>query len=298
MSCSKPNYFLDLGVKENGKRNLKMIPQRADYNFYVLCERYGKRNILVVPCGKCENCKKDYKRQWALRCECEAKSHEKNCFVTLTFDNNHVVEEVSKADLKKFIKDLRNHGIKVRYFGCGEYGHHPITGDRNRPHYHIILFGYFPDDCKPIAKSKTNFWMYKSRFIESIWQKGLCVVQDFDSQCASYVAGYVDKKIEDEAFICMSTKPGIGYEFYRRNLDHLADTGEYIAKGGFKSKLPRYFEKVADSAFYDLSVLKEKRILMSEQITLAQCQEHGFLNVEELYKWQGRSVKKGHARNL
>lgn len=298
MSCSKPNYFLDLGIKENGKRNLKMIPQRVDYNYYILCDRYGKDNILVVPCGKCPSCQKAYKRQWSLRAECESLLYSQSCFVTLTYDNDHVVNEVSKSDLKKFIKDLRNRGIKVRYFGCGEYGHHPVTGDRNRPHYHIILFGYFPNDCKPLTKSKTGFWLFKSKFIEKVWQKGLCTVQEFDSACASYVAGYVDKKIEDEAFLIMSTKPGLGYEYYRRNLDKLADSGEYIAKGGFKSKLPRYFEKVADSAFYDLSLLKDKRLVMSEQLTLAQCQEHGFLNIEELYKWQGGTQKKSHARNL
>lgn len=101
MACEKPNYFIDLGIKENGKRNLRMIPQRADYNYEVLCDRYGDKNILVVPCGKCPSCKKAYRRMWSLRCEAEARLYKENCFVTLTLDNDNVTQEVQKSHIQK-----------------------------------------------------------------------------------------------------------------------------------------------------------------------------------------------------
>ena len=197
MSCSNPNVFIDLGKKDNGKRNLKMYPKRPDMTLERLYSLYGRDNVLLVPCGKCEGCIKQYRLQWSLRCEAEAKLHNENCFITLTYDSQHCDGKLHKEHLKEFIKKLRNRGLTIRYFGCGEYA--------SQPHYHIILFGYMPNDLSLISKSKTGFYLYKSKFIENLWQKGLCTVQEFDSAVAGYVAGYVDKKIDDkDSFLVMS----------------------------------------------------------------------------------------------
>lgn len=255
MACEKPNYFIDLGIKENGKRNLRMIPQRADYNYEVLCDRYGDKNILVVPCGKCPSCKKAYRRMWSLRCEAEARLYKENCFVTLTLDNDNVTQEVQKSHIQKFLKDLRNRGVKVRYFACGEYGHNPMTGDRERPHYHLILFGWMPNDLKPFSKTKSGNWQFTSDFIDSVWQKGFATISLFEPACAGYVAGYVDKKEDEEdGFLMMSTRPGLGYDYYRKNMEALAEFDSFISKGGFASRLPRYFETAADHAFLILLI--------------------------------------------
>lgn len=301
MACCKPNYFLDLGVKANGKRNLKMLNVKVDQNLQILQERYGDRNILVVPCGKCPSCIKAYRRMWSLRCEAEARCHPVNCFVTLTLDNDNVTKEVDKQHLKKFFKDLRNHGISVRYFACGEYGRHPLTGDRERPHYHAILFGYIPSDIKPYSKSKTGFWLYTSNFINSLWKKGFVTIQEFDPSCAGYVAGYVDKKeTEEDGFLMMSTKPGLGYDYYRKHMKELAEFDAFVSKGGFVSKLPRYFEKAADDAWYDITDLKVRRKDLAQSISLANAQIHGFKTLEEVFIYQGDKERrsKKHARNL
>lgn len=301
MACEKPNYFLDLGKKENGKRNLRMINMKVDYNLRVLQERYGDRNILVVPCGKCPSCKKAYRRMWSLRCEAEARLYKENCFLTLTLDNENLTETIQKEHLKKFFKDLRNRGCKFRYFACGEYGHHPLTGDRERPHYHVILFGYVPGDLKFWAKSKSGIDEFTSTFINDIWKKGFVTISLFNPACAGYVAGYVDKKEDDDdGFLMMSTRPGLGYEYYRKNLAQLAEFDNFVSKGGFVSKLPRYFEKVADDAWYDLTDLKANRLSTAMTISLGTAQAHGFTNLEEVYKYQGDKErrKKVNARNL
>lgn len=293
MACCKPLLFLDLGRKPNGMRNLKMIPPRVDYNIRNLTERYGDKNIIVVPCGKCPSCQKKYKLNWALRCEAEAKCHKVSCFITLTYDPEHNPGVLVKDHLKKFIKSLRNHGIMVRYFGCGEYA--------ALPHYHIILFGYMPDDLSVISKSKTGFYLYKSKFIENIWKKGLCTVQEFDSAVAGYVAGYVEKKTgKDDGFLIMSNRPGLGYEYYRRNLDKLLEHDNFISKGGFVASLPRYVDKIADQCFYDISDLKDKRLEKSETMTIGQVVAHGFSNIEEVYKYLGdlEGRRKRYARGL
>lgn len=293
MSCEKPLLFLDLGKKENGSRNLKMIPPRVDYNIRVLQQKYGEANVLLVPCGKCPSCIKNYRRQWSLRCEAEAKCHKVSCFITLTYDPEHNPGVLVKGHLKEFIKKLRNRGIAVRYFGCGEYA--------SQPHYHIILFGYMPDDLSLISKSKSGFHLYKSKFVENLWKKGLCTVQEFDSAVAGYVAGYVDKKIEDrDSFLIMSNRPGIGHDYYIRHVMKLYENDNFISKNGFVAGLPRYADKVADSFFYDLSETKDKRIDKSRKMTLAQCVQHGFSNLEEVYEYQGQIErrKKKYARSL
>lgn len=295
MSCSNPNLFLDLGLKENGSRNLKMLPKRADYNIRYLQERYGEKNILFVPCGKCPSCVKSYRLQWSLRCEAEAKCHKENSFVTLTYDPEHCDGQLHKDHLQEFIKMLRNRGIKVRYFGCGEFS------PDNRPHYHIILFGYMPKDISLISKSKTGFFLFKSKFIENLWSKGLCTVQEFDSAVAGYVAGYVDKKIEDrDSFLIMSNRPGIGHDYYIQNVMKLYEDDNFISKNGFIAPLPRYADKVADSFFYDISTNKEQRIEKSKKLSISQAVSHGFQNLEEIFKFNGQieQRRKKYARSL
>lgn len=296
MACNKPNYFIDLGKKPNGKRFLKMLPQRVDTNLRALQDRYGDKNILVVPCGKCDSCLKAYRRQWSLRCEAEARCHLNNCYLTLTLEDKNL-HEINKQDLKDFFKALRNRNIKVRYFACGEHG------DKfNRPHYHAILFGYMPSDLKFYKKSKTGFNMYTSKFLESIWKKGFVTVQEFSPETAGYVAGYVNKKIDrDDSFIVMSTKPGIGAFYYRKNMESLMKNDNFVSHGGFVASLPRYFDKVADSMFYDLEDIKDTRIEKAMKISLSTAQDHGFTNLEEVYKYQGdkeRRKQKGYVRDF
>lgn len=293
MACEKPLLFLDLGRKSNGMRNLKMIPPRVDYNLRNLADKYGADHIIMAPCGKCPSCIKNYRRQWSLRCEAEAKCHDTSCFVTLTYDPDHNPGVLVKDHLKEFIKKLRNRGIKVRYFGCGEYA--------SQPHYHIILFGYMPDDLSLICKSKTGFFLYKSKFIENLWKKGLCTVQEFDSAVAGYVAGYVDKKIDDkDSFLIMSNRPGIGHDYYIKNVMKLYEHDNFISKNGFIAPLPRYADKVADQFFYDLSDVKEARSEKSQSLTIAQCLTHGFTNMEQVFTYLGdiERNKKKYARSL
>lgn len=294
MSCEKPLVFLDRGKKVNGKRDLKFLGYVHD-SLSVLRKEYGDDRIITAPCGKCPSCIKTYRMQWSLRCEAEAKCHKVSCFITLTYDKEHRPSSLVKDDLKKFIKTLRNRGLSIRYFGCGEYS------PAGLPHYHIILFGYMPSDMVPISKSKSSFWLYKSRFIESIWAKGLCTVQEFDSAVAGYVAGYVDKKLHDrDSFIIMSNRPGIGHDYYIKNIMKLYDKDHYISKNGFIAPLPRYCDKVADQFFFDLSDVKEGRVKKSREMTLAGLNAHGFVNIEDLNYFNGlkERTKKKYARSL
>ena len=92
---------------------------------------FGRNSIprgarrLEVPCGRCIGCRLEYSRQWAVRCMHEAKMHEWNCFLTLTYDDDHLPSDLSlrPKDFTKFLKRLRSRlGYKIRFYMCGEYG--------------------------------------------------------------------------------------------------------------------------------------------------------------------------------
>lgn len=301
MSCIKPNYMIDYGPDEvTGKHKTKFVYNTGDYEFRNLAmlqhyENDGVTKVYAIPCGKCPSCIKQYRMQWSLRCEAESKLYDKNCFVTLTYDEKHNDRLLHKSHLKEFIKKLRNRGVKLRYFGCGEYS------PDSRPHYHIILFGYMPDDLKVISKSKSGFYLYKSPFIEKLWHKGLVTIQEFDSAVAGYVAGYVDKKMDQEdSFLMMSNRPGIGHDYYIKNIMQLYEHDKYISKNGFVAPLPRYADKVADSYFYDISDVKEKRQKYANKVSVGLMNLHGFQYFEELFNHNGsiESRRMKYARSL
>lgn len=145
---------------------------------------------VIIPCGHCVSCRMSYARKWSERCIMEAFCHEKNSFLTLTLDDEHLAvhkeiingkevvvghgESVRIDYLQKFFKRLRRSlGFPVRYFACGEYG--SLNG---RPHYHIILFGFYPDDIELVKVNALGDKVYQSKFLNSLWKFGHIYIGD------------------------------------------------------------------------------------------------------------------------
>lgn len=203
----------------------------------------------------------------------ELEYHSEAIFLTLTYDNDHlkyfegVQPETGEIintpglvleDLQKFIKDLRNHyrDRKIRYFACGEYGDHT-----QRPHYHLIIFGYRPSDEKFFRRDRM-FNYYVSDELSKLWPYGLHVYAEVSWDSCAYTARYVTKKLYgDDAkryddknikapFCIMSTRPGIGYEWYLDHKDMFRDDQKvYYMAGSDRSisfNKPRYFKKLDD----------------------------------------------------
>ena len=101
-------------------------------------------HAIYLPCGQCVGCRLERSRQWAVRCMHERSMHERACFVTLTYDDEHLPpgKSLNYPDVQKFLRRLRKRvGVPIRFYLCGEYG-----DDTDRPRYHICLFGFdFPD---------------------------------------------------------------------------------------------------------------------------------------------------------
>ena len=132
-----------------------------------------------VGCNQCIPCRINRRRNWVSRMILESLTVDEACFVTLTYDDEHNPRRLEKSDLQNFFKRLRKHlNFKIRYYACGEYGE-----KTKRPHYHAVIFG--------LSEVQASFFCRKA------WTSGFVYVGSFTPDSASYVAGYVCKKLDE-----------------------------------------------------------------------------------------------------
>ena len=173
---------------------------------------------ILVPCGKCIGCRLDYSRAWADRMMLELETQKKAVFLTLTYDNEHLVDcngehkkfmeiqgynrgSLYKRHLQLFMKSIRkafaNQDIKLRFYAVGEYGSWENT---HRPHYHVVLFGVGLDDF--VNKIEVGFNelkqpIYTHACVSALWPHGFVSIGDVSWKSCAYVARYVTKKALD-----------------------------------------------------------------------------------------------------
>lgn len=61
---------------------------------------------IEVPCGKCIGCRLEYARQWSVRLIHEKQFYAESCFVTLTYDDEHVPKDgsLNVRDIQLFLR--------------------------------------------------------------------------------------------------------------------------------------------------------------------------------------------------
>ena len=201
--------------------------------------------------------------------------HEKNCFVTLTYDPQSLPStgSLSKRDWQLFAKKLRKKVGSFRFFMCGEYGE-----NTNRPHYHALLFGV-NFDFDRVVYQVTPHRLYRSETLEKVWGKGRCPFGEVTFESAQYVAKYCLKKVngakaEEEGvywradpetgeawevepeFALMSRRPGIGATWFEKYKSDVFPRDGCIVEGR-KVRVPRYYDtKLSEE---ELLEYKEKR---------------------------------------
>lgn len=256
MACNKPLLgFQSYEKKANGKRIVAFSPD-------------GGTHPIALPCGRCMGCRLDRARSWALRLQLESLSHKTSCFLTLTYDEDHIPEHdsLNPTDLQRFIKRLRKRisPINIRHYCVGEYG-----GKFERPHYHAIIFGYdFPD--RRVYLDRPAGRIDNSTILTELWPFGHATVQDAGIGSFAYVSKYAVKKITGEKakqwyewvddqtgevhqripeFARMSRRPGIGADWLQKYYKDLYPKG-YVTNGkGVKFPPPEYFNKLYERWF-------------------------------------------------
>lgn len=197
---------------------------------------------LLVPCGKCFQCRIQKRQEWTIRMIHELDSWESSSFITLTYDDEHCppFHSLVKKDLQKFFKRLRKRlsydDRKIKYYACGEYG-----DQTHRPHYHAIIFGLAPTE---------------KRTLEKVWPFGFVHTGIAEPDSIRYVAQYIDKKLTgDEAIKEYTDKnreavfrilsQGIGKEFVKKNKEQIL-RNEKITHHGRPYPFPRYYIKLLE----------------------------------------------------
>lgn len=140
----------------------------------MLCSKLATRKDgQQFPCGQCQNCRINKRRDWQGRLLLEACSHGYGIFVTLTFADVGTPQVLSKSHLKVFFSALRTKISDLRFYAVGEYGTH--TG---RAHYHAHLFSNSPVlDCH----------------IREAWPYGRIHIGDTEPASLDYCLGYLLK---------------------------------------------------------------------------------------------------------
>lgn len=175
-----------------------------------------------IKCRKCNECKAEYAQEWGIRCAHEFQMRKLGAFITLTVDSTKANLFMEEKNLKKYckrcekgnryikypidytlckglildeLKRMRDNifkrtGIKIRYFGCGEYGE-----EGERPHYHILIFGYSFPDKKFLKISEKGINVYYSEELQKMWKYGMTTVQEVNTRACMYTAKYCMKKL-------------------------------------------------------------------------------------------------------
>ena len=246
----------------------------------VFWRRQDAINEFKLPCGGCEGCLLERSRQWAVRCMHEAQLWEKNCFITLTYEEPPPWNSLVHSDFQKFMKRLRKRfkGDKevvdvrtgkssrpIRFYMAGEYG-----SVRGRPHYHACIFNFAFEDLKFLRRTNSGSDLYRSAQLESLWPHGYSSVGDVTFESAAYVARYVMKKQNQDIDVHapvdletgeviqrlpeynrMSLKPGIGANFLDKYKSDVFPN-DYVVVNGHKAKPPRYYFKRLEQQDPDL----------------------------------------------
>ncbi|WGL31369.1 replication initiator protein [Dipodfec virus UOA04_Rod_986] len=205
--CLNPFYVSRETIKSSGEVYYHFVGRNVFDNRE---DEFSKVECIPIPCRNCVDCQVISSNEWTNRCMLELKRHSQSCMITLTYAGE--CSSVVKADVQFFIQDLRNYvrPQKIRYFACGEYGK---LGQR--PHYHIIVFGWRPDDLAEFFV-RDGHKVYLSDTVSDLWGRGYITVEDVSRETCRYTAKYLQKLNPPPegctpAFLMMSLKPPIGY---------------------------------------------------------------------------------------
>ncbi len=255
----------------------------------------------------------------------EASRYKTNSFLTLTYrDKNqcspaqiskrqHLPDDLSlcKSHHQKFIKRLRQAfpDRQLKYYHCGEYG-----DDNQRPHYHSAIFNLSFNDEK-LYRKNDGYPLLTSQTLEKLWGYGFATISDLHFQAASYIAGYVLKKITGEKahdhylryddngqaywlvpeYATMSTGAkkgdGIGATWFRTHHQDVFPSDDLPVPGlGIVRGVPRYYETLMED-------INPRALEDAKRIRAKFAQSHPELYTPEHLKSQYLIYKANMARH-
>lgn len=306
MSCTNPKpalLLLDANSQTGQSIRFLSWTHEGTCSYADLRRKYGKYYV-EIPCGKCDSCIEARTKSWAIRCCLEASQYEKNSFLTLTYNDKCKPKGgLCKKDLQRFIKALRNkYGPGIRYFAIGEYG-----TKFDRPHYHGIFFGFFPDDAELVKYDPiTDTKYYRSKELQHLWKFGFISVGEVTFNSCAYVARYCQKKIADlgvvrmnPEFSLMSRRPGIGENYFKEHYDSLINTDRIYININDKCFFSsfRYFDKLLERVDpAKLQELKSTRIRNGEISVASELLTRNLPAIQDYLLYQEQTIGEKYNR--
>lgn len=198
----------------------------------------------------------------------EAQMWPDNCFITLTYADEHLPEDKSLnvRHFQLFMKKLRKQYSPrtIRLFHCGEYSDPPA----NRPHYHALLFNFDFVDKKLHTLNRDGHRLYTSPTLERLWPFGYSIIGSVSFQSAAYVARYCVKKVTGTAaaahyagrkpdYATMSRRPGIGSTWYEKYKTEVYPS-DFVVRNGAKMRPPKAYDRYLE--LEDAKLLEQIKI--------------------------------------
>lgn len=258
-----------------------------------------------LPCGQCIGCRLERSRQWAIRCVHEASLYERNCFITLTYNDACLPtdQSLNVKHFQDFMKRLRfKFGAGIRFFHCGEYGE-----QFSRPHYHACLFNFDFDDKEPIHKEFTigEYTLFRSDTLDELWEhKGFGSIGEVNFETAAYVARYITKKVTGDRadahyqgrkpeYTTMSRRPGIGKGWFERYTTDVFPHDRVVLRGK-EMNPPKYYSRLFEVAYpSDFGKVKRKRKELGKELSAREPETR--LSVrEEVHELRFKQLKRGY----
>lgn len=289
--CLKPKV---LPINKNYKIKWKLS---GDFRkIYPTTNAYNR--AILIPCGKCENCRKKQSFNWAKRIEWEAwyqsyTNKRENIFLTLTYDEknkisrlfeiNSFYKKIVKQHMDDFIKKIKNktriwqngkrvYDKNISYFWVSELGSKTM-----RRHQHMIVCGLpkkLLENHIMIGQSKSREPLFTNQFLIENWNRGIINYGAVNTASAMYVSQYVfDKNSYDYVYKCCSQNIGKN-EYYhlmktQPNDSRTDEPNPLILRLKRKAmkndwkylRLLNWIEKNTIAHNYDNSINKEAKIL-------------------------------------
>lgn len=257
--CISPNWLVPFFDHSQSKISYSFMQggRGSDYSdrFMIDPDSGEVFEAFQIGCGRCLDCLQLHKIEWVHRIQDEASLYDDNAFITLTYAKGSNAEtEVSKNHVQIFLRELRRalYPRKIRYYFCGEYG-----SKGKRAHYHAVIFNFSFPDRKYFKRDKKGFFVYRSQFLESIWNErfipgaGFSAVSNVCDKTLEYVTKDMQKMQKlpvnpltgdprPSPFVLMSLKPGIGAAAAPSDVP----SDGRIWHDGKSVLLPRYYKKL------------------------------------------------------
>jgi hypothetical protein len=273
MQCTRPIAAVQLSdgsvlFDSQGSKNDSLVERALTASL----ASGGFSQRLQLRCRVCAACRSTHATMWATRLHHELSEHDTSSFITLTYSDQFLPEggTLDHRHIQLFLKRLRFEIKKpIRYFVAGEYG-----DKTQRPHYHMIVYGYDFPDKTPSAIGKGGHIRYSSSSLERLWGMGLCDVGTVTDKSMSYVAYYNVKRLSDDnamgkdlrardfvdlqtglitrrkpEYCRMSLRPGIGSNWFAKYKNEIHKG--FLTLDGSNRAIPAFYLRKLKELFPD-----------------------------------------------